>query len=364
MLHCIKTTSAVHLMLSLLKRWFSRLAIFRRWFLRRRAVGRGRWVEGEFSDPQGVLFYAPLLTPKRDYRLYVPADYDARAAVPLLVMLHGCKQAPLVFAAGTRMNELADAQGLLVLYPEQRRFANSYRCWNWFDPSAHSGKGEVALIAGMVREVCASYAVDAQRVYVAGLSAGGAMACILASTHADLFAACAVHSGLMFRAADSPGTAVQAMKHGSAIAPVDAARQAVQLAKPGGASVPVLVIHGSADETVNPVNADQIIEQALRMAEMSGVEGKAAQVPSSKTAGTHPGYPCEVRDYRYGKRLLARKVIVDGLGHAWSGGDGKHPFNEPKGPDASRMIWEFVTEFRREVAVDEAPRAAPLQRSL
>jgi poly(hydroxyalkanoate) depolymerase family esterase len=334
-----------------LKRWLGKLL----WGARRvtaKLTGRPseRWVKGSYSDPRGTLYYAPLLQPKRDYLLYMPAGYDESGKRPLVVMLHGCKQDPLTFAAGTRMNRLADEHGFLVLYPEQRQFANMYYCWNWFDSSTHRGGGEAALIAGMVDEVASDYAVDAERVYVVGLSAGGAMTSILASCYGKRFAACAIHSGLMYRAADSVAEATNAMKRGSRISPEEAARQAAQ--QKDFAFVPALVIHGSVDQTVDPVNAEQVVAQFIAMAEL---DDQPELVKSSDSRTSWNGYQYEVHDYA-ADRVLLRKVLVDGLGHGWGGGNPKHPYNDPKGPDASRMIWEFCSAHSRS-DVTETPRS-------
>jgi poly(hydroxyalkanoate) depolymerase family esterase len=257
-------------------------------------------------------------------------------------MLHGCKQDAATFSAGTRMNELADEEGFLVLYPEQRRLANAHRCWNWFDSSAQRAGGEAALIAGMVREVTHSHAVDPDRVYVAGLSAGGAMTSIMASCYGNLFAACAIHSGLMYRAAESVTEATRAMKQGSRASAEAAARQAV--AQKEFALVPALVIHGAADNTVNPANANQLADQFVAVAALAGGS------PVTESARNESGggrYSYELRDYRRGDALFLRQVLVEGLDHAWSGGNADHPFNDPKGPDATRMIWEFFSRFER-----------------
>ena len=259
-------------------------------------------------------------------------------------MLHGCKQDPVTFSSGTRMNQLADQQGFLVLYPEQRRLANAYRCWNWFDASAQKAGGEAALIAGMVREVIATYGVDPSRVYIAGLSAGGAMTSIMASCYGDLFAACAVHSGLMYGAAESVSEATKAMKLGSRASPEKTARQA--LAQKDFAFVPAMVIHGSQDATVNPVNADQVIEQFMAMSRLTD-DGNTALTEFTRSDSGGDRYPYELHDYRRDDLLRLRKVIVKGLDHSWSGGNGEHAFNDPKGPDASRMIWEFFSGFQR-----------------
>ena len=341
-------------MWNILRRWLARFSSFAR-RLAVRLSGRplGQWVEGSHAEPYRRFFHFPLPIVKRSYHLYLPGRYAAAKSWPLLVMLHGCKQDPVTFSSGTRMNQLADQQGFLVLYPEQRRWANAYRCWNWFDSSAQRAGGEAALIAGMVREVTATFAVDPGRVYIAGLSAGGAMTSIMASCYGDLFAACAVHSGLMYRAAESVSEATKAMKQGSRASPENTASQA--LAHKDFAFVPAMVIHGSKDDTVNPVNAEQVVEQFMAMSRLAdGGNKELTEVTRSESGGDR--YPYEMRDYRRGDMLLLRKVLVEGLDHAWSGGDGDHAFNDPKGPDASRMIWEFFAGFRRseQVAVAAA----------
>jgi poly(hydroxyalkanoate) depolymerase family esterase len=337
-----------------LKRWLASFSsIARRLALRLTSRASGQWVEGSHADPHRRLFHLPLPNAKRSYHLYLPRRYAATKSWPLLVMLHGCKQDPVTFSSGTRMNQLADQQGFLVLYPEQRRWANLYRCWNWFDSTAQRAGGEAALIAGMVREVIGAYGVDPRRVYIAGLSAGGAMTSIMASCYGDLFAACAVHSGLMYRAAESVSEASKAMKHGSRASPENTAREAV--AQKQFAFVPVMVIHGNRDATVNPVNADQVVEQFMAMARLSdGGRAELTEFTSSEHGGDR--YPYEIREYRSGDNLLLRKVLVEGLDHAWSGGNGEHAFNDPHGPDASRMIWEFFTDFQR--SEQKAPEAA------
>jgi poly(hydroxyalkanoate) depolymerase family esterase len=339
-----------------LERWFLRpfsapINRLRLFILRFIPLRRGHWIRGKYSHHNGVLFYAPFLPPKRTYRLYAPAKYDGVTKLPLVVMLHGCGQSAKTFAAGTRMNRLADRENFLVLYPEQERWANKYRCWNWFDPSAHNGNGEALLIAGMISNVIEAQAIDPDHVYVVGLSAGGAMASILACCYGELFAACAIHSELMFRAAGSSIEATRAMKHGSRTSPEDTARQTIQLSRRSPRPIPAIVFQGSADNTVHPVNADQVIEQFRKFAEYAtNKHQQAAPIspPSARNRGVNDGYAYQIYDHLHRDRLLLRKVVVEGMGHAWSGGDLRYPFNDPKGPDASRMIWEFFSGFHRE----------------
>lgn len=341
-------------MWQILRRWLRRLIVrARRAALRISRRPAGFWMRGSHSDPRGTLFLVPFLQPQRDYQLYLPANYRRGNPTPLLVMLHGCKQDPITFAEGTRMNQLADRFGFVVLYPEQRRFANSWYCWNWFDSSVQHGGGEAALIAGMVRQISADYGIDTQRIYVAGLSAGGAMTSIMASCYGKLFAACAVHSGFMFRAADSVAAVSEVAKHGSRVAPEEAARQATQQKE--FAFVPAIVVQGSKDDAVGAINADQVVEQFIAMAKH---EDKAEFKTTRQQVIPSDGYRYEIEDHARGGQVLVRKVLVEDMGHAWSGGNPKHPFNDPKGPDASRMIWEFVSSFQRESALAAAPLTA------
>ena len=261
-------------------------------------------------------------------------------------MLHGCKQDALVFAAGTRMNQLADRHDFIVLYPEQSRRANPFGCWNWFEPAVLRGTGEAAVIARIVRRVMKQYHVDHTRVYIAGMSAGGAMACVLANCYGTLFAACAVHSGLMYRAASSPSAAAEAMRMGSSNSALETARQTTLTSPPAAAFVPTLVIHGDRDETVSPVNAEQIIEQSRTRAEYDrGPPQPLVETAERRVASSRRAY--QLRDYARDGRIVLRKIIIEGLGHAWSGGDERHPFNDSQGPDASQLIWDFLREFRR-----------------
>lgn len=262
----------------------------------------------------------------RRYKLYVPSGY-AGQPLPLLLMLHGCKQEPDDFAAGTRMNALAEESNWLIAYPAQSRSGNAMRCWNWFDPSHQDrDRGEPSLIAGIARTIMAGYCVDPTAIYVAGMSAGGAMALVLANTYPDLFRAVGVHSALPYGSARDTSSAFGAMKNGAALSHIGT----------NTCTVPVIAFHGDADEVVHPSNAEGVIGQWL------AAHGEAA-LRRSIERGTREGGR-RYRITRYSDpagRIAAELWLVHGAGHAWSGGSKRGSHTDPKGPDASRRMLEF-----------------------
>jgi poly(hydroxyalkanoate) depolymerase family esterase len=328
-------------MVRLLRRWFKKVDLRPPFLPRSYALGRGRFLVAKFKDS---LVSRRSLRPELKYRLYLPSGSSRRATLPLIVMLHGCRQDPLSFAEGTRMNTVAEEHRCAVLYPEQSKRANPLRCWNWFESTSLDGQGEAALIARLIDQVTNRRPIDPRRVYVVGMSAGGAMACILAVRHSRLFAACAIHSGVMYGAASSPMQALAAMRSGSSVASIDEARRLVREAGDSAVPVPTLVIHGDRDTTVNPLNADQIIEQLKARAEFID-PAAGTLVASDERSIDSGGRTYRQRDYTRRGRILLRKVLVEGLGHAWSGGDARHEFNDANGPDASRFILDFVMQF-------------------
>ena len=266
---------------------------------------------------------------QRSYKLFTPSGYLGKP-MPLIIMLHGCTQTPDDFAAGTKMNEVAEQLGFFVAYPAQPSSANASRCWNWFNTAdQQKDKGEPALIAGIVREIIAHHAVDPKRVYVAGLSAGGAMAAVLGMTYPDLFAAIGVHSGLPCGAAKDVVSAFTAMKRGASHA---VGSKSVQ-------PVPTIVFHGDRDRTVHPTNADDVLEQFAP----PGAPARYETTSEKSAAG-----------FRYSKSVHANdngtamfeKWLVHGAGHAWSGGSSHGSYTEPRGPDASREMIRFFFEHR------------------
>ncbi len=320
----------------------------------------GQWVQGSHRESAGRLILAPIVAPHRPYWLHLPAKHTVSEQLPLIVMLHGCRQDANSFAAGTRMNTLADRERFLVLYPEQRRLANPHRCWNWFDPSSQNGSGEAAIVAQMVRSIISEYNADGSRIYVAGLSSGGALASILASCYADMFAACAVHSGVMFQAADSIAGAERAMHQGSEFDPLKAGEEAFRISGHKVDAMPVIVIHGTQDDRVNASNADQVVAQFLRMNQLTQNDTTSHPKIEERTASCADGRRYGVRDFRLAHRSLIRQVMIEELAHAWSGGDAQYLYNDPKGPDATTLIWDFFKLHRRLPLLHPGARAATL----
>ena len=264
----------------------------------------------------------------RDYKVYVPSGAKGRR-LPLIVMLHGCTQHPDDFAVGTGMNRLAEERGFIVAYPGQAASANPAACWNWFDLGhQRRDEGEPAILAGITRAVMAEFAVDPARVYVAGLSAGGAMAATLSATYPELFAAAGVHSGLPHGAAADLPSAFAAMRGGAKPAP--GTRRAKK-------RVPTIVFHGASDGTVHPSNAEAILADAR-----ADLADPAPDLLLDGVAGGRAFTRTIVTDARGVPH--AECWAIDGLGHAWSGGDPEGSFTDPRGPDASREMLRFFSE--------------------
>ena len=290
--------------------------------------------------PDGAKFLAGSYSNQagsRAYKLYVPSTYDGQT-LPLVVMLHGCTQSPDDFAAGTRMNKLAEEHGCLVAYPAQSASANISKCWNWFKAEDQQRDGgEPSLIAGITRQIMAEYPVDPQRVYIAGLSAGGAAAAVMATTYPDLYAAVGVHSGLAAGAAKDMPSAFAAMQGGATTAPLHSYRGT---AGAEGRMVPTIVFHGDQDRTVNPRNGDQVIAQA-RSAATAGLQATATAQQGQ--AGGGRSYRRATHADAAGQAMLEHWVI-QGAGHAWAGGSPAGSYTDPQGPDASREMLRFFLE--------------------
>jgi poly(hydroxyalkanoate) depolymerase family esterase len=286
----------------------------------------GQFIKASYSNHAG----------SRDYKLYIPSGYRGKP-LPLIVMLHGCKQSPDDFAAGTRMNMLAEERTSFVAYPAQAASANYARCWNWFRPGHQQrDEGEPSLIAGITLQIMRDYAVDPRRVYVAGLSAGAAAAAVMGMAYADLYAAIGVHSGLTCGAARDVFSAFAAMRRGKpANAPSRNTRDRQE-----GHIVPTIVFHGDRDTTVHPCNGDQVIAESTPA---TGTD-LHAKVEHGKVQG---GYAYDRTLYADARgRTVLEHWVIQGAGHAWSGGSLDGSYTDPRGPDASREMLRFFLEHR------------------
>ena len=280
----------------------------------------GRFISGSFTNQAGT----------RQYKLYIPSCYKDKP-LPLVVMLHGCTQNPDDFANGTQMNALAEEHQCLVVYPAQTQGANSSKCWNWFNAlDQKRDQGEPSIIAGITRKIGEEYQVDSSRVYIAGLSAGGAMAAIMHATYPDIYAAAGVHSGLAFGAAHDLSSALGAMRGGGAAGmPKLAAHAKV---------IPIIVFHGDRDKTVHPRNGDNIMSQSLsRLHGSSGIPDVIVQEGQSKHGQS---YTCTMHR-NSGGQVIAEQWLLHGAGHAWSGGSKSGTYTDPAGPDAAQEMMRF-----------------------
>ena len=290
------------------------------------------------------LALAPMpgeLVPQLSYRLYMPSG--AKGALPLVVMLHGCQQTPEDLAAGTRMNALAEREGFIVAYPQQPLRRSVHRCWQWFDLGAGEGGREAQAVAMLVDELAARPDVRRGEIYLAGLSAGAAMAAVVALRYPEKVAAVGLHSGVVIGAADNPRAGLRAMRHGAESEPallLDAAG-----VTPGGPEMPAIVVHGMTDDAVNPVNGRLLARQFLAYNGLYDKLGTRMDCANDAPPLADGDY----REARFGRwnRDLVRLVEVAGLDHAWSGGDASVQYHSDIGPDASWLMWQFFRQHRR-----------------
>ncbi len=295
------------------------------------SLGRGKWHQFRYTGIAGT----------RAYQVYIPKGLRRTTRAPMLVALHGCTQNALDFAAGTRFSQLADTHRFIVVYPEQGATHNAQRCWNWFR-SGHQlrGAGEPAVLAGIIRRVVqetARWRVDTTRIYLTGISAGGGMSLVLAATYPEMFAAVGVHSAPPYRSATGPADALAAMQGGGQAPP------------PQSALPPMIIFQGTEDSTVRESNGERIAGQWLG-ARVAAAEagtlpavGKGRQTrksPPRKSSARGPR-PYRITRWSARGRVQLELWVVEGLGHAWSGGSAKGSYSDVRGPRASTQMWRF-----------------------
>lgn len=302
------------------------------------ARSHGRWREGWHDDPAG----------ERPFAVYTPPDLAPDA--PLLVLLHGCRQDPADLAAGTGANLLADRRGFAVVYPQQTIQHNSRRCWNWFRPGDQTrGSGEPAIISAIVDRIATAVGSDRRRVYVAGMSAGGAMASVLATTYPDRFAAVGVHSGVAFGLAADPRAALAVMRDVDPQPSRPEARAALAVMGDGARPVPTVVVHGSADRTVVAANGERVTRQWMLVNGLASGGSYRAEFDDPDHEDRWPvtdGHDVVVRQWTHRLRVMQEHWHVDGLGHAWSGGSMEGSYTDPRGPSATAAMWNFLARHR------------------
>ncbi|WP_027474361.1 extracellular catalytic domain type 1 short-chain-length polyhydroxyalkanoate depolymerase [Curvibacter gracilis] len=281
----------------------------------------GTWTRGLAMGVEGAL----------RYRLYAPPDLQPGEQLALMVMLHGCGQDAEGFAICTGMNRIAAKKRFLVLYPEQDPLSNPQRCWNWFDTLHGRANSEAELILKAIDQVCTLNPVDPRQVAMAGLSAGASMAALLVTRHPSRFKALVMHSGVAPGTANTTLTALSAMRGRRPTLPLSATPNTMAADWPA-----LLVIHGDADTTVSPANAEA--------AAQSWAQAAAARSGQVRRLQRGKRYPLAVTDFKNRGRLVARLMLVAGLGHAWSGGAAKQAFADVRGPDASSLAWTFAAQ--------------------
>lgn len=277
--------------------------------------------------PQRTLGMVSGISGARRYQLFKPVGVQRTERLPLVVMLHGCAQDAEDLAASTKMNRLAQAERFMVLYPEQDQIANMQNCWNWYDTRSGTAQREAESIVSAVDHICKTEPVNRLRLGLVGLSAGAGLASLIAVRQPEHFRAVVMHSGIGPGQASSTASALSAMRGRRTAVPL--APLAVGLHLPA-----MLVIQGSADPIVAASNGAQAAKQ--------WAEREGAKPARPRTLQRGKRYSAEVTDYRTRGRLVATLCIVNGLGHAWSGGAPGLPYSEPKGPDATRMAWSFI----------------------
>ena len=313
------------------------------------ARAEGKWLASHYAGSSGG---NPMRMRRLGYWLYLPdrspAQTVAAPSLPLIVMLHGCDQTATSFAAGTRMNQLADSAGCAVVYPQQALGTHPRRCWKWYDRATQQGGGDVPLIVGIIHQVSAAYPIDRSRIYICGMSAGAGMANIVALNHPELFAALGLHSGPIFGAGHSTIGALGVMQHGAGARVDGAIEEMLDKRTVSGSGavfppLPTILIQGEDDHVVRPINQIQLARQAMLVNALpaDSVE-KLALKPGNRR---RHGY--QLRDVYRGRKVMLRVARIAELKHAWSGGDGKVAFNSGRGPEAGKMMLDFFSRHRR-----------------
>lgn len=326
------------------------------------ALPGGTWQQYYFS-PTGLASTSP--TRRMAYWLYLPepiAQPRAGAAarpMPLVVMLHGCQQTATDFATATRMNDLAKRKGFAVLYPQQSASADAHRCWHWFERRTQLGQGDTRVLAQLMAQVQQRHELDATRTYVAGLSAGAALAALLALHHPEAVAAVGLHSAPVFGVANSAITALSVMQRGAGAAAGAAAQAALDAAPllSGKAGMPVILLHGQHDAVVRRINLDQLSQQfeTVNAASTTSAEPVRRSYPA-RSSGRSPRRAWQTSTTYAGRKPQVVRCEIAGLGHAWSGGDDRVAFSAREGPNAALMMWQFFSHHRRlPVAPDPVP---------
>jgi poly(hydroxyalkanoate) depolymerase family esterase len=312
----------------------------------------GKWLASYYSSlADGRTLPARRLS----YNLYLPVRGPAQQAAgnqeaktwPLIVMLHGCEQTAAQFSQGTRMNQLAEQKGYAVLYPQQSLRSHPNRCWKWYDKPTQEGGGDVEMIVGMIEKVLEKYSIDRTRIYLCGISAGAAMANIVALNHPHLIAAIGLHSAPLFGAGHSPISGFGVMQLGASSRVVSAVAEVLHKC-PEFPQMPAILIQGRGDKIVRPINQAQLAQQCRllnRLAEDSALP--LVVKPASRAGSRNSGNAYDIRDFYQRKKLLLRVIQIAGLEHAWSGGDGRLAFNSSAGPDASKLMLAFFARHRR-----------------
>ncbi|GGP24896.1 extracellular catalytic domain type 1 short-chain-length polyhydroxyalkanoate depolymerase [Silvimonas amylolytica] len=298
----------------------------------------GRWINSWYNSATDDLRppYQRL-----GYKLYLPKH---PASMPLLVMLHGCEQNADDFAEGTRMNRLAAEKGFAVLYPQQALRRHSQRCWPWYERHVQEGGGEVPLIMGAINKVLAQYNLDATRVYVAGISAGAAIAHILALHYPERIAAVGLHSCPVYGAGNGKLSALMVMQGGTLRG--GSGTMAEALVRLGETlRMPAILLQGHADKVVRPINQQQLVQQFMTLNQLQETDARQTVFKRSGRGRNAQGY--QIDDYVVRRKLLLRVCRISELGHAWSGGDGTIKYHADNGPDASKLMWDFFTRHRR-----------------